>query len=277
MTELKTTRPLSTKAFEICYAAFRVGSSIENRVLAEHLEAWALSLLGAVNNFDQERGSVALLNLHYLVSLARDLNLLNLANSELFLGEIETMKSAIAEYSTHQSSDLDLSKMFTRESTSSVHREEHKANPAESKESVEPYSVNIQNNGTLVKSVPHSFSSIPQPTQDKNDNSANNPAIYFAKNSAKSEERQSAMIERIRQNNVCRLRDMQEMFPDTSERTLRYDMQNLIEGGNCGKNWQRRTGNGISFGGRKSPGITLSLILRTAGPVVTFFDARTLP
>ncbi len=231
MSELRPARPLSTKAFEICYAAFRAGSSIENRVLAEHLEAWALSLLEAVNGSDQEKGGIALLNLHYLVSLARDLNLLSPANGELFLREIETMKSAIAGYSENKTAELDLSKVFTSKLGLSDHREEPKTILVEPEEGQELRSSNGQNNGTLMKSVPNSFSPLPRLTQGENDNSANNPAIHFVKNAAKSEGRQSAIIERMRQNNVCRLRDIQEMFPDASERTIRYDIQNLIEQG----------------------------------------------
>jgi hypothetical protein len=49
-----------------------------------------------------------------------------------------------------------------------------------------------------------------------------NPAI-------KSEVRQSAILERIRQSGNCRLRDIQEVLPDLSERTIRYDLQSLVE------------------------------------------------
>jgi len=41
--------------------------------------------------------------------------------------------------------------------------------------------------------------------------------------------RQSAIVERIRQSGNCRLKDIREILPDTSERTLRYDLQSLLE------------------------------------------------
>jgi len=41
--------------------------------------------------------------------------------------------------------------------------------------------------------------------------------------------RQSAILERIRQSGNCRLKDIQEVLPDTSERTIRYDLQTLLE------------------------------------------------
>ena len=45
----------------------------------------------------------------------------------------------------------------------------------------------------------------------------------------KSGNRQSAIIDRIRQSGNCRMKDIQEILPETSERTIRYDLQSLIE------------------------------------------------
>lgn len=54
-----------------------------------------------------------------------------------------------------------------------------------------------------------------------------------------SETRQTAILERIRQSGNCRLKDIQELLPDLSERTLRYDLQSLVE-----RNSIERVGNG---------------------------------
>ncbi|MBI2592541.1 MAG: DeoR family transcriptional regulator [Candidatus Colwellbacteria bacterium] len=44
--------------------------------------------------------------------------------------------------------------------------------------------------------------------------------------------RQSAIMEHIRQlPNGCRMRDLVAQFPEVSERTLRYDLQNLVASG----------------------------------------------
>ncbi|OGY97689.1 MAG: hypothetical protein A2855_00445 [Candidatus Liptonbacteria bacterium RIFCSPHIGHO2_01_FULL_57_28] len=50
-------------------------------------------------------------------------------------------------------------------------------------------------------------------------------------NSIAASERQQRILERIRQSGNCRTRDLQEVLPDLSERTLRYDLQRLIEDG----------------------------------------------
>ena len=51
-----------------------------------------------------------------------------------------------------------------------------------------------------------------------------NPAIAL-----KSGNRQIAILDRIRQSGNCKLRDIQEILPDCSERTIRYDLEELIE------------------------------------------------
>ena len=45
----------------------------------------------------------------------------------------------------------------------------------------------------------------------------------------RSEMRQSAILERIRQSGNCRLADIQAILPGASERTLRYDLESLIQ------------------------------------------------
>ena len=62
------------------------------------------------------------------------------------------------------------------------------------------------------------------------------PAIRQSAND--SAIRQSAILERIRQFGNCRLKDIQEILPDSSERTIRYDLQALLE-----KNLIERIGN----------------------------------
>jgi predicted MarR family transcription regulator len=55
------------------------------------------------------------------------------------------------------------------------------------------------------------------------------PAIRQSAND--SAIRQKTILERIRQSGNCRLKDIQEVLPDTSERTIRYDIQALLEQG----------------------------------------------
>jgi hypothetical protein len=47
--------------------------------------------------------------------------------------------------------------------------------------------------------------------------------------SLKSAMRQSAILERIRAIGNCRLSDIQAILPDSSERTIRYDLESLVQ------------------------------------------------
>jgi len=55
------------------------------------------------------------------------------------------------------------------------------------------------------------------------------PAIRQSAND--SAIRQNIILERIRQSGNCRLKEIQDVLPNTSERTIRYDLQTLLEQG----------------------------------------------
>jgi hypothetical protein len=61
----------------------------------------------------------------------------------------------------------------------------------------------------------------------KEEITANDPSN--AVSGKKAEERQSAILERIRQIGDCRLSDIQAILPDSSERTIRYDLESLVQ------------------------------------------------
>jgi len=83
------------------------------------------------------------------------------------------------------------------------------------------------------------FFSAMEPIESGNTISMNVDHEESPVNSIKAEMRQSTILEKIRQNQNCRLRDLQESLPDCSERTIRYDLQSLLE-----KNLIQRVGNG---------------------------------
>ena len=45
----------------------------------------------------------------------------------------------------------------------------------------------------------------------------------------KAEMRQSAILEKIRQIGNCRLADIQQILPEVSDRTIRYDLETLVQ------------------------------------------------
>ena len=54
-----------------------------------------------------------------------------------------------------------------------------------------------------------------------------------------SDERHSIILNKVKESGYCRLRDLQNIFPDVSERTIRYDLEKLVNSGSI-----ERFGNG---------------------------------
>ena len=93
--------------------------------------------------------------------------------------------------------------------------------------------------------------------------SAKHPAKEPAKESATKEakDRQSAILEMIKQMGGCRFSDFQGILPMASERTIRYDLEALVEQGLV----QRINVNGRTF------------IYQLAGTIVPEAHGATLP
>ena len=57
----------------------------------------------------------------------------------------------------------------------------------------------------------------------------NNPANSANHETGNSITRQATILEQIRQTGNCRIKDIQDILPESSERTIRYDLQSLLE------------------------------------------------
>lgn len=117
-------------------------------------------------------------------------------------------------------------------------------------------SVNIENAETIMRALDElgveaerSFAAMPAPAKledifDRPQNAEENSVIPAdtgirvdqrvpkqASSLKTSGERQSVIFQKIRQSGNCRLRDIQEVLPEVSERTIRYDIDYLIGNG----------------------------------------------
>ena len=183
---------LPKKAYEISYALFRVASVSKKRSFAEHIERQALSFLASVVREDYTVVREAAKAMEYLLSLGENLGIVNAGNAQTIIAEITQFNAAIAELGNQAIADaIDLSNVFSEKPQESVPQKE---------------SQNMYNG------------------QIESDTNAAPTAL-------KSGMRQSAILERIRQYGNCHLKEIQEGFPDTSERTVRYDLQSLLERG----------------------------------------------
>jgi hypothetical protein len=228
------------KSYEISYALFRLASAAKPS-FAESLEKQALDLLESSTKKDRGGAKVALGAIEVLVKFGADVNLISIVNAELLINEAKELNSAIAGLpKAAMPPPVNLEDVFSKNPTPADGDQfAASANEAELKSAIcpNPELNNVAENSNIhgnLKSVPHSLTGYP--------GGASEAGASFFKQSGnsngqvkKSEGRQSAIFERIRQcGNLpdgkagCRLKEMQELLPEVSERTLRYDLQDLV-------------------------------------------------
>lgn len=191
--------PAVKKAYEVSYALFRVAAILPSRSLAELLEKEALNLLrSTVGNFPAETQN-ALGIIHYLVVFGKDTNNIHQENADLLVQQLESLAGLLRERANNTVTPADLSQIFS---------------PAENRVA-ESYLAGPRLAEKRVGSV---NAAVAAPTVT--------PASVIPLN-----DRQSIILDRIRQSGNCRARDLRAALPDLSERTLRYDLQRLVEDG----------------------------------------------
>ena len=192
------------KAYEIAYAIFRVVPKVFDQTLAGKMTTEATEILASsvAGNYPQAVKSLEVLS--YLVKFGTELNFISFMNGEVLIREIGNLQASIAESlnSANANVDIDISEYFSSKGLVLQEESPPVANPVTEYEKPKK------------ESAPSS-------------------------NIIKSGMRQIAILDRIRQSGNCRLRDIQEILPDTSERTIRYDLEDLME-----RNIIERIGNG---------------------------------
>jgi hypothetical protein len=212
-------RFIFTKSYEIAYAMFRMAGQIEEKDFSERLRALGGVLLQASAGQDYAEASKSLQIIECLAKFAGDVNLISPANSNILLGEIYTLDAAIIESRNAENNDrLNLLDIFS------------KAEPE-----VTPPAVMYDNPATEDMAIEESVTENPATEIVATDNPAiRNPARHISAtdnpaSNINQEMRQSTIVEKIRQSGNCRIKDIKELLPDTSERTIRYDLQSLLE------------------------------------------------
>ncbi|MBI2048895.1 MAG: DeoR family transcriptional regulator [Candidatus Liptonbacteria bacterium] len=190
------------KAYEICYAVFRMILGVKHAGFAAHLEDKGLLLLASAVSDDYERALSASKSLEYLLRMGADVNILNTINADLVSSELMQFNSAIADLKKSESPlPVDLNDIFSKL-------------PA----------VSTEDRGGAVADRGFSRSMVEAAPKSGLVPSNNNGGVRAAM-------RQASILEKIRQSDSCRLKDLQDHFMEASERTIRYDIQDLIERG----------------------------------------------
>jgi hypothetical protein len=179
------------KAYEISYAVFRIGSRKANAALKEHLERQALSLLDAATVENYAWVNTVSRAIEYLVRFGGDVGLIHEANAEVIISQLASMNSAIAgPEKAATAEEVSLDDIF------SGHGELFPANHAAKRQRQQAKEEDGES--------------------DRNGNE-------------KAATRQAAILDKIRQSGNCRIKDIQDLLPGCSERTIRYDLQTLVE------------------------------------------------
>lgn len=193
MKETGKERFILTKAYEVSYALFRLAAQMQEKDFAASLRSSGTALLAAVATEDYTGADRPIQIMECLIKFGGDVSLIGTQNVQVMIREIYALNAAITERkSAVKTDEVNVSEIFSK--------------PEIATRSAEPV--------PIIPAIEESFS---EPAIRQ---SANDSAI-----------RQDAILARIRQSGNCRLKDIQEVLPDTSERTIRYDLQTLLEQG----------------------------------------------
>ena len=243
MSETGKERFILTKSYEIAYALFRIAGTIGERDFAERLRATGAGILEAAAVEDFAAARKPLQAIEALVKFAGDVNIMTLANADLLLREVYVLDAAVVErMNAAKAPALDLSEIFSAEP---VPPAEDPA-PA-SAETADPYGSNPANAASVAESMnPANAANMTDASRQANGSRNGSNAAYAAATGntesvgfLRADVRQATILDRIRQSGNCRIKELQEALPGCSERTLRYDLQSLLE-----RNLIERIGNG---------------------------------
>ena len=199
MQESGKNHPILTKCFEVSYALFRIASNIPDVSFAGTVREEATRLMGNVAKENYIEAERSISAIQYFIKLAAEVNFINFLNTEILLREIGNLNSAIIGLAGPA------------------------MNPA-----IEEVNISDIFTSPIPTGEQNLFKPSAHPRKEEREGSAMAAGI-----------RQTAILERIRQSGNCRIKDIQEILPDCSERTIRYDLQSLAE-----KNLIERVGAG---------------------------------
>ncbi len=212
MKETGKERFILTKAYEVSYALFRLAATMQEKDFAEQLRSSGSALLvhAASENYSDAERSLRVMEC--LVKFGGDVGMIGTPNVDVMTREIFALDAAIAERRNAVKTDeVNVAEIFSKpeiaEHSATLEREPATESEPEPIREPEPARSEFFRNAESIEPA------VRQP--------ANNDSVI----------RQSAILERIRQSGNCRLKEIQDILPNTSERTIRYDLQTLLERG----------------------------------------------
>jgi hypothetical protein len=219
MKETGKERFILTKAYEVAYALFRLAAQMREKDFAEPLRASGTALLAAVAAEDYAEAGRSLRVMECLVKFGGDVSMIGTPNVDVMMREIYALDAAIAERKNAVKTDeVNVAEIFSKPEIA-ARPETPVASELFRATEPEPAMFDVE---PMMDEPYQPRSSTPAIRQSPNDSAI----------------RQEAILARIRESGNCRLKDIQDILPNTSERTIRYDLQTLLE-----KDLSERIGN----------------------------------
>ncbi|MBI2604026.1 MAG: DeoR family transcriptional regulator [Candidatus Harrisonbacteria bacterium] len=207
---------LSDKAQEIGYALIRVAAYMRRKEFRARAEGLALSLVEGVSATEPDGALAAIAATQNIVKLAASVYEIETVNARVLLEELAGLESAIRK-SFGIDALPDMRNLFAALPNTQVNTATQNAEHVELPEGIKETRVELE---SVVSDAEKQHSGMV---------------------SVGSAIRQSAILEKIKIScrdkaigspfNGCRMKDLVAEFPDVSERTIRYDLQRLLQQG----------------------------------------------
>jgi hypothetical protein len=190
------------KTFEVVYAIFRLTKAQPNEALSYRLQEVALSMLEQASSFSSSSLRELLQVVESFLRIGLEIEFLSEENARILFDEIGVLNAAIAEYKIKHATtpNISIADIFSEGGYMSRGQEE----------------VFVPRDELPIPSSRSNHEEVEQRDNGGSEKVAN---------------RQSAILNVIGKLPDCHLKTIQENFPHVSERTLRYDLQRLVETG----------------------------------------------
>jgi len=253
---------IKRKAYEIAYALGRIGASVGGS-LGDPLTGKGIEILDAVINEDKNKAERLISAVDYFIKLGAGLGSIGQGNADLLAGQGNILKNLMVstpeksmEDISSKKEDIDLSDIFSDGFGNDFSKTITDQQPEVKKKEEIPTFLKSLRGSNDDEDEANSFAGHPakqyfveEKPEENNDNDIEEEIAKRADAESGNEAfsplsgsiRQSSILNIIRQSGNCRMKDLQEKMSRYSERTIRYDLESLIQ-----KKLIERTGAGSS-------------------------------
>ncbi len=218
---------LIKKCFEVSYALGRLAAGGASLDFSRHFQKDSLELIEKAHFSNYEEVVKMLGSVGYKLKIGLEMGFVSDQNFQILNGEIDKLTKLIEEYidGVKRNDVIGLGGIFSEEKFEAATSERKSFGSSGGFFSGKTIDSELGEVGEAARSFQGVRFDIDSLLSANKDGSKDVSAAIGG------EMRQSAILGKIRQSGYCRLKDIQEIIPGSSERTLRYDLQKLIDKG----------------------------------------------